>query len=298
MAEDSGRNELHRRNADDMGPDDTMHSDSVREDNPGYEIPAGAGPQLRAAREARGLSMDDVAEQTRIPLRHIETIERGAFDELPARTYAIGFSRNYAKVVGLDQQDIAAMVRAELDESGAPPSQSDRRNFEPGDPNRVPSRGLAIFSAFAAILLVVGVIAYFGDMFFPGSGPGPVTEETTSAQAANEPTAGDAPAPTPTGGPVIFTALEDEIWVRFYDGTEDNILLEKIMSEGESYTVPADAQDPQINTGRPDALGISIGGEVVPKLSEELQTINEVKVSADALLARGDTPEPAETPEG
>src|SRR3954447_2110805 len=60
------------------------------------------GERLRAAREEKGLSLDDVARQTRIPIRHLEHIERGEWDALPAITYSVGFARSYANAVGLD----------------------------------------------------------------------------------------------------------------------------------------------------------------------------------------------------
>ena len=58
--------------------------------------PQTAGGQLRAAREARGLDLSQVAAETRIPQRHLENIEAGEYGNLPSRTYAIGVARSYA----------------------------------------------------------------------------------------------------------------------------------------------------------------------------------------------------------
>jgi hypothetical protein len=49
---------------------------------------------------------------------------------------------------------------------------------------------------------------------------------------------------------VVFTAQEDRIWVKFYDGTGKQ-LVQKLMAKGETWTVPADAVDPKLWTGRP-----------------------------------------------
>src|SRR6187551_1952710 len=102
-------------------------------------LPYGVGEQLRAAREAKGMTLAQIAGETRIPQRHLQTIEAGDFALLPARTYAISFSKNYAKMVGLDQAEVAAMVRAELDAQDPAPRLRPV-GFEPGDPARVPSR--------------------------------------------------------------------------------------------------------------------------------------------------------------
>lgn len=250
------------------------------------ELPLdGAGQQLRRAREKAGLTIEQVAAETRIPQRHLEVIEQGDFGALPARTYAMGFARTYARAVGIDEREIAQQVRAELGESSAQEA-ARASSFEPGDPARVPSRGLAWFSAFAALLLVAGGFAYFKDYFFPGSGPGPLTRPE-SAAAAQSAVAMAAPAPSPSpAGPVVFTALQDDTWVKFYDVNGEQ-LMQKQMAEGESYTIPADAEGPQVWTGRPYAFAITVGGQSVPKLSEEDEIIRDFPVSAQALLARG-----------
>ena len=51
------------------------------------ELPS-VGEQLRAAREEKGLSLEDVAAQTRIPQRHLASIETAEWDSLPAPTGA------------------------------------------------------------------------------------------------------------------------------------------------------------------------------------------------------------------
>ena len=127
--------------------------------------PAGVGAQLRGAREAKGLSLEQLAAETRIPQRHLIAMEAGDFAKLPGRTYAVGFARTYAKTVGLDQDDIAAGVRDELDvqsEEGHRPA-----SFEPGDPARVPSRALGWFAAFAVLLLLAGGFFFFRTIFAP-----------------------------------------------------------------------------------------------------------------------------------
>ena len=256
----------------------------------------GAGDRLRLAREQKGLTIAQVAAETRIPQRQLELIEAGDFAALPARTYAVGFSRSYARVVGLDERAIADEVRAELN-AHDPADRHRAATFEPGDPARVPSRGLALFSAFAALLLIVGGVVFYQTFFSPAAGPGSIVPPEPAAQApgARPEQAAAAPA-AQAGGPVVFTALQDGVWVKFYDAA-GNQLMQKEMARGESYTVPADAEGPQVWTGRPYALAITVGGRPVPKLSEEDEVLKDVPVTAEALLARGEpAPEPVGEP--
>ena len=251
--------------------------------------PGGIGAQLRTAREARGLSLEQVAAETRIPQRHLQTIEAGEFSALPARTYAIGFSRTYARAVGLDESDVADIVRAELDAQEAGPRHRPA-GFEPGDPARVPSRLLGWLSVIAVVLVLAALFVIFRPYFSPAADLPSLLEQEEAEQAAATSAAQQRAAPPPAAanarGAVVFTALEERVWVKFYDASGTQ-LMQKEMARGERYTVPADAEGPQLWTGRPDALAITVGGRAVPKLAEEERVMRDVPVTAQALLARG-----------
>lgn len=254
--------------------------------------PAGAGATLRAARERRRLTIDLVAAETRIPKRHLETIEAGDFEDLPSRTYAIGFARSYARVVGLDETFVANLVREEMGSVG-PRYSSVGQGMEPGDPAKLPSRGLAMFGAIAALVLILGVITFAGTYYGAGEGPASLldpgaTENPEPQQAKASDAAGDAPiAPDPASdGQVVFTALDESGWVRFYE-RDGEILFEGVMDEGDTFAVPKDAEDPWINTGRASRYTITIGGQSVPVLSDQLVPL-QAPVSAAALLERAE----------
>ncbi len=251
---------------------------------------ASIGDRLRAAREGKRLELSHISAETRIPIRHLEAIETGNFDTLPSRTYAIGFAKNYARAVGMDVEEAAQEVRAELADGQASATYM-AGGMEPGDPAKLPSSGLAWFGAFAAILLAVGAVFFYNTYFGAGATPGSLIADSDEAGevVADADGAGSAEATVPTGGNVVFTALEDGIWVRFYeDGGER--LFEGTMASGDNFELPATASVPRINTGRPDAFSITIGGRSVPKLAEAPVTMGDTPISADALLARADVP--------
>ena len=106
---------------------------------PVEDIPAEAevptvGERLRAAREQKGLSLEDVAAQTRIPQRHLASIERADWESLPTPTYTIGFAKSYAGVVGLDRTDIGDQLRDEM--GGQRITANAVETFEPAHPRR------------------------------------------------------------------------------------------------------------------------------------------------------------------
>jgi transcriptional regulator with XRE-family HTH domain len=242
------------------------------------------GERLREAREARGMSLDDVASVTRVPTRHLVHIERGEWDALPANTYSVGFARAYANAVGLNGTEIGQELRAQL---GAPASPT-AMAYEPADPARVPPRSLAIIVAVVAVLLAIGY-AIWRSNSVPEADPQaeaaavdqPIIAPAPSTPATNQPPAGPPAAAT---GPVVLTAV-DAVWLRVYEAG-GAVLFENTMQPGDRYQVPLTAQRPQIRVGRPEALRVTVGQSPVPQLGPTGQPIGDVSLLAADLAAR------------
>lgn len=238
------------------------------------------GERLRAAREARGLALEDVVSRTRIPTRHLEAIEQGDWDALPATTYTVGFARSYANVVGLNGSEVAADLRVLLNaRQGIEPQQS---YYEPADPARVPSK-LLVVTTVVIILLLVGGYLFWRSTALDGTVEAEVAEAHGEAPAA-APSPAATPSPAPAAGPVVLTATS-EVWLRIYEAGGER-LFEGIMQPGQRFEVPATAQAPLILTGRPDALQVAVGATQIPPLGPAQRTIADVSLAPRDLLAR------------
>lgn len=248
------------------------------------------GEKLRAKRERLGLSLSDLAARTRVPVRHLDSIEKSEFSALPGTTYTLGFTRSYAKAVELDAAILNDEMRSELAQGGHESYQPPTQNFEPADPSRVPSRTLAWTAAAIGILLVAAYLAWRSmSLAAPVALPTAAEVETPAADSGMA----SAPLVAGGGGEVIIAATDD-VWIKIYDA-ENKRIFEDEMVAGDKFTVPADANNPMIVTGRPDVLKVTVGGKAVPPLGEPDRTIADVGVSAKALLERISTP-PAITP--
>lgn len=75
------------------------------------------GEALKAAREEKGLSLDDVQEITKIQKRYLIAIENGDFDRLPGHFYTRAFIKSYAEAVGLDPKELFNQYASELPRS-------------------------------------------------------------------------------------------------------------------------------------------------------------------------------------
>jgi cytoskeletal protein RodZ len=261
-----------------------------------------AGGRLRAAREAAGLSLSDIASQTKVAERHLLAIEEDRFNDLAARTYAVGFSRAFARAVGVDEADIAEQVREQLDVEADRHARQVEPSFEPGDPARIPPVRLAWVAA-AGVVIVVGLLLAFWGSFLSPEGKLP---DLIAEKPAVQKSVAPRPAQTPSqvaasDGPVVLTATSDSVWVKVTDAGGKQ-LFQKELALGESWTVPQDAEGPQLRTGRPDALQITVGGRQVPPLADRPVTMSGISLVAADVLARGAVtqspppPQPAQTP--
>jgi cytoskeletal protein RodZ len=80
------------------------------------------GEMLRAAREAKKLSVEQVNRETRISVQTIRALEGDDFGAFPSETYLKGFLRNYADFLGLDSAALWAMVGQRSSQAGGAPS--------------------------------------------------------------------------------------------------------------------------------------------------------------------------------
>jgi len=244
---------------------------------------ARVGERLAHARERRGLTLAEVAESTRIPMRHLKAIEEGDYASLPAPTYSAGFVKVYAKTLGLDPQPLSHAFRTETGQAITP--RHEPAPYEPADPARTPPRGLAI------LVVVIALLAGLGYLYWRGTHENAVelasatqAEPAPAAAAATPPPVAAAPPVAPTGG-AVTVAADGDVWMKIAQ-VDGKVLFMGLMKQGDSYTIPADAVEPLLTTGRPGLTRVTVGSSVVPPLGDPDHMIKGVSLKADSLLAR------------
>ena len=214
------------------------------------------GEQLRAAREEKGFSLEDLAAETRIPRRHLESLEASDWEKLPAPTYTIGFAKSYASAVGLDRAEIGEQLRGEM--GGYRTDTATIETFETVDPARTMPKWLVV-AAIAAVILAIIVFTWMRERSLTAE------PEPAVAEQAAEPIQAPVPAqPQQQGiaqGPVVLAATAPA-WIRVTD--QGQILYEGVLSPGQTFAVPATATAPLLRAGAPEALRITVGTAVAP----------------------------------
>ncbi|WP_165943629.1 helix-turn-helix domain-containing protein [Roseicella aquatilis] len=263
--------------------------------------PERLGAEFRAAREALGYTLDDVARTLRIRRAYLVALEEGRLADLPAPAYAIGFIRSYARVLGLDDD---ALVRHYRELSGAAATPRSELIFPEPVPDRaVPTGALVLVGSLLAFGAYIGWYQWSGndsrtvDTVPPpprlaepaapptlppdpvvGSPPPaanampvlPIQPVRPSPTPPPAPAAGPAGAATPAAeapappaeGRVVLRAKSD-VWVQVREGAGGASVMQRILKPGESYEVPARA-GLVLHAGNMAGLEVLIDGAPAP----------------------------------
>jgi cytoskeletal protein RodZ len=242
------------------------------------------GQRLRAAREKKKLTLEDLAAQTRIPQRHLESIENSDWDALPAPTYTTGFAKSYAGLVGLDRMEIGDQLRAEM--GGQRFTANPSEPFEPADPRRTMPKWLVI-GTVAAVIVLIALMSWLNQRSLEQP------DETANVAAP----VAQAPAPAAPqravaqgGQPVVLTAISP-VWLQVSEKGGAS-LFSGLLQAGQTYQVPATATAPVLKTGKPEALRINVGNQVAPPVGPAATTVNNVSLLPADLMKAGQ-PAPA-----
>jgi cytoskeleton protein RodZ len=167
------------------------------------------GAWLRHQREARSVSMREIADNSKISLRYLEALEQDRFDVLPAPVFARGFLREYARVVGLNPDEVVNLyivAQEERAEGGKRPERPASARME-GAGAAPSSLGYGLLLGLAVVLFV-GIAALLSFLAERRKTPPPESKlvaPTTMSPPAAAPSQA-SPTAHPDGAPAAVAA--------------------------------------------------------------------------------------------
>lgn len=130
---------------------------------------ASVGQKLKDARIAKGLTLDDLQQTTKIQKRYLIAIEEGNYDALPGKFYVKAFARQYAETVGLNSNEIIQALDQELGMPTSPEEQAEatsrvqkREELARPQDNSLSAK---ISKYLPTIIIVVVVVAILGTVY-------------------------------------------------------------------------------------------------------------------------------------
>lgn len=153
--------------------------------------------QLKQLRVAQGISLEDIADSTRINIRFLEALEQGEFDVLP-KTYIRLFLRSYCQGIGADEKEALSQLEQHLgepeetpatifDELAATAAKMPHAEKSLEVEIRGPARLRRDFLAGAGIFLLLVVITFFARRVYQQSSPDSETPQTSISSRPGQP---------------------------------------------------------------------------------------------------------------
>jgi cytoskeletal protein RodZ len=87
---------------------------------------------LATIRRNRGISLEQIAESTKISVRLLEAIERGEFRKLPGGIYNTSYIRQYARAIDYDESAILTVYHREMSSESSAASNGSGKGLYPG----------------------------------------------------------------------------------------------------------------------------------------------------------------------
>lgn len=256
--------------------------------------PKGFGAVLRAAREAEGISVGDMAVQCRLAVTQIRALEEERLENLPEPVYVRAFIRGYAHALKIDPAPLVDDYMMRCGRRGAA--------VEVGQlPNRSPSRE-AVFHeppknrTLKAVLFVVlaalvggGIWAVYTDQFAslhtsseaqkvesganeaketktPAAEPAESAAAPSDAAPETQPAQPSAPAQPPAAAPVLhkveFRLGAGASWVQVIAPNGRNVVASEMRPQSvQAYEIPKGSR---FTIGNAGVVSLTIDGEVYP----------------------------------
>lgn len=139
---------------------DESSVDETSVEEAGFAVTPSVGGQLRAAREGKGIQLNELANTLKLGARQVEALENGDWHALPGHTFIRGFVRNYARLVQLDPLPLMAQLDMVLEK---PVSQLGNVESKPA---AMPQSGSSLSRRDRAVVLSGAVVVAFAGLVY------------------------------------------------------------------------------------------------------------------------------------
>lgn len=246
------------------------------------------GNILENARKKKKLEIDEISELLRIKSIYLEALEKGHYYVFPARSYAIGFLRNYAKFLKLNPDELVELFHQETSNTQEEPL--DMLVLEKKFPLPSPKTVFKILGFVVVLYVIWYLIAIY---LYPETpilkenldSPVPsVIEEVASLEPETVSQKPEIKEEEPKGvpelkeisddvfmAPVAFVAF-NRVWVSIKDIKNNKVLIDKTFVKNEHFIPEVPLADLVISTGKGDSLDLYLDGKRVKTFSKEENT--------------------------
>jgi cytoskeletal protein RodZ len=247
------------------------------------------GIRLRELREAKGVSLDDIARSTRVGKRHLEALESETWSELPSPVFVKGFIRAYCDFLEASPNEALGLYREVTGETVRPDRLLSAIRTPPARRVGPLMVSLVLFIALGVSLFALRIGLKSSPRTAPAvsapargnpeSVPSPRTPPAASATAV---VAQPAPLPAqapPSGGQRLLIRAVEPTWIRVQ--VDEGQVTEELMQAGAVREWTASRKF-VLTVGNAGGLEIDLNGRRIPPLGARGAVIQKLVLPAEA----------------
>jgi transcriptional regulator with XRE-family HTH domain len=250
------------------------------------------GEELKRNRLIREVSLESIASATKISARHLEALERGDFQRLPAPVFTRGFIRAYAGFLGLDPDE---MVNAYLSETGGSGSRPTASSSPPAT-RGVSTRFIVLAAVAAAIAILVGA-GIWRNAHRPrpaATKPASLPPVSISTHIRQVPPASGLTAVSPPlaaigsepsgpnidarGGLTLGLHFDSDCWTEIF--ADERLIFSGVLHGGDDRRFEAQ-NNFRLTIGNAGAARLSVNGRDLPPLGKAGDVLRNVRLDAE-----------------
>ncbi len=243
-----------------------------------HDATKSVGSYLRALRQAKQGSLEEMARTTRVSLYQLEALESEHFSELPAPVFVKGFIRAYCHFLGEPADEALRRYRELAGEGPAPERRAPALRSAPAW-----STSPVFISLVLLVVFGLGLLAVNGGFRHgPKSAVSPITP-TVKVEPTSPPA--NPPAPVPPVTPAAATEIPpsqrllvraiEPTWIRIQ--TDDLRAVEELLPPGAIREWTAEKRF-VLTVGNAGGIEIELNGRPMPRLGERGAVIRQLEL--------------------
>lgn len=249
------------------------------------------GEQLRLAREARGISLREISEQTRISTRYLEAIESDDYKRLPGGIFNKSFIKAYAKYIGYDEKEALEAYARTAREQGTSPDDVVSTPYQPRVYTDGNSRSPLVTLLLTILILAILSLGVYAAMHWYQRREAAPTDNAQAPNAPGNQTGAQSAAPnTTTTAPITplatgnlniqIKARGEQVWIK--SKTDDGEAVEDILAPNQTRDFkPAKSLTIQFSRSRVKALEMTINGRPAKIVVDPKSPLAEINITKD-----------------
>ncbi len=247
-------------------------------------MPVGTlGQYLSSARELKGFDLHDAAQQTRISIQYLKALEQEDFAKLPGEVFVRGFLKNYAKFLGLPEEEVLKKyTEVRHVAAGAPVAAPTTVAAEqaPAPQTREKPAKVSLEPWLWGAAIFISILGFLF-MAAPEKQPEPVAPLEEHAAVLLSEMTGSAPETKPEKLYLQIVALED-VWllVRTDSGPQKKAVLKK----DENVVWIADERF-LLSYGSVGAAKLLLNGEELIVTGQKNEVVRDLEITAAGITS-------------